>query len=199
MEADDEAWVVETERYRIRFSSDYEMVTDPSGAERHMPRWLVCEFFGYDEPNSWARVELRDQVPRLVELGWRAGAESREIKPTDLRGHDLNAIVEDLYATFVISVIDKDKDTKLVLHHGGVEEIDPGVRRFLEDRRSPRPRITGALLKDVAKVYRANIKHAPTEAVAKTFGVKHRTATNYVKQARDRGLLPPTKQGRAKA
>jgi hypothetical protein len=29
--------------------------------------------------------------------------------------------------------------------------------------------------------------------------VKHRQATDYVKQARDRGFLPPTKQGRAKA
>lgn len=60
-------------------------------------------------------------------------------------------------------------------------------------------RITGAFLEQVAEVYRNNIDHAPTEAVSRTFGVKHRMATDYVKQARDRGLLPSTRQGRARA
>lgn len=188
--------VIESERWRIRVARDYEVVVDNAGRERHMPQWMEVEFFGYSEPNAWARVELRDKVPRLVELGWRAGVEAREIKPVDIRGHDLNAIVDDLYATFILTV---DHDERLVYHQAGAETIEPALRTLLDDRRSARPRITGALLEDVAKVYRANIQHAPTEAVAKAFGVKHRTATNYVKQARDRGLLPPTKQGRAKA
>lgn len=198
MKEEAEPRIIETKQYRLLLAPNFEVITDRTGAERHMPSWMEVEFFGYDDPNTWARVELRDQVPRLVEIGWRAGVESREIRPADLRDHDLPAIVDELYAFFVITVVDEG-DRKLVLHHGEGQDIDPGVRKFLDDRRSARPRITQALLRDVAKVYRANIKHAPTEAVAKAFGVKHRTATNYVKHARDRGLLPPTKQGRAQA
>ena len=55
------------------------------------------------------------------------------------------------------------------------------------------------LLRQVADVYRANIDHAPTEAVARTFGVRSRMASGYVQRARERGCLPPTKQGKKQA
>jgi hypothetical protein len=80
------------------------------------------------------------------------------------------------------------------------DDVARAAREFVITRRSgQKRRITGDFLRQVAEVYRTNIGHAPTEAVARTFGVKHRQATDYVRQARDRGFLPPTKQGRAKA
>ncbi len=161
----------------------------------HMPAWMEVELFGFDGPNAFARIELRENVPRLVEFGFRSGPDAREIMPKDLREVDLYSVIDALYRGFVIRMdhgrakhdLDSDSD------------FSRQIRDFLDQRRSGKRRVTGALLAQVAAVYRENIEHAPTAAVARTFGVKHRQATDYVKQARDRGLLPPTKQGRAKA
>ena len=71
----------------------------------------------------------------------------------------------------------------------GIEDvIAPPVRA--------RRRIDDELLRSVARIYRANIRHAPTGAVARTFGVRQRMASVYVDRARERGFLPPTTQGR---
>lgn len=163
----------------------------------HMPAWMEVELFGFDEPDAYARIELRDNVPRLVEFGFRSGPGAREVMPKDLRGVDLYSVIDMLYTGFVIRL---DHDDRMVRY-----DLDPDsdfsrqIRNFLDQRRSGKRRVTGAFLEQVAAVYRENIEHAPTATVARTFGVKHRQATDYVKQARDRGLLPPTKQGRAKA
>lgn len=184
--------VSETDTYRLTIGPYVEAARD-----HHMPAWLELEFFGFDEPNSWARVELRDNVPRLVEFGLRAGPDSREVMPKDLRDIDLNQMISVVYNGLVIRY---DRDAKIVGYSLDPEtEFSREIREFLEQRRTGKRRITGAFLEQVAEVYRANIDHAPTEAVSRTFGVKHRMATDYVKQARDRKLLPPTKQGRAKA
>lgn len=63
----------------------------------------------------------------------------------------------------------------------------------------PRRVISGELLRRVAQVYRANIDHAPTRAVAETFGVKPRMASGYVQRARAAGYLPKTTQGKKQA
>ena len=64
----------------------------------------------------------------------------------------------------------------------------------------PRHRVLNHhVLRLVAEIYRANIKHAPTKAVAKHFGLKDRMASTYVDRARKAGHLPPTKQGRKQA
>jgi hypothetical protein len=54
-------------------------------------------------------------------------------------------------------------------------------------------------LESVADVCRRNIHRAPTQAVARTFGVKPRMASTYVDRARQANYLPPTKQGKKKA
>jgi len=46
-------------------------------------------------------------------------------------------------------------------------------------------------------VYRANVNDRPTEAVAEHFGRQHRTATQYIKRARERGFLGPAIKGKA--
>ncbi len=62
-----------------------------------------------------------------------------------------------------------------------------------------RRRVNTELLRQVAEIYRANFDSAPTEAVARTFGVKQRMAHEYVRRARERGFLPPTTQGKKRA
>lgn len=184
----------ETDQYRLRIGPWIEAVAD-----HHMPEWVELEVFGFDEPDAFLRIELREAVPRLVELRFRAGPDSREVLPKDLREHDLSGFIDTFYGGLVIRV-DRGSDKTVVGYSLDPEtDFSRQVQNFLQQRRSGKRRITGDFLSRVAQVYRANIDHAPTDAVAKTFGVKHRQATDYVKQARDRGLLPPTKQGRAKA
>jgi hypothetical protein len=75
------------------------------------------------------------------------------------------------------------------------------AQRFLARQRRPEGyrQITPELLKGVAEVYRRHIDGAPTQAVAKTFGVKPRMASVYVDRARQAGLLPQTTQGKKRA
>lgn len=191
--SDDEVSVVEEEEFRLRIGPYVEAAPD-----HHMPQWLEVELFGFDEPDTYCRIELRDNVPRLVEFGFRSGPDAREIMPKDLREVELNSVFDGLYSALVIRV---DREERLVMMGDPKTDnwLTQEIREFLTDRRNGKRRITGDFLKQVAQVYRDNIEHAPTAAVARTFGVKHRQATDYVKQARDRKLLPPTKQGRAKA
>ena len=74
------------------------------------------------------------------------------------------------------------------------------AEKFIERQRLPRDYrvLNDDVLRLVAEIYRANIKHAPTQAVAKHFGIKSRMASTYVDRARKRGFLSPTKQGQKK-
>src|SRR5262249_10866590 len=139
-----------------------------------------------------------DDVPRLVELGWRAGPGQREIQQKDLREAQISTIIDELYAMWVIDI--RDGEPVLNLGDEGSEQ-DRKIRSLLEGLRldKGKRRISTEFLKQVADVYRANIAHAPTEAVARTFGVRHRMASVYVQRASERGFLPPTKQGRKRA
>lgn len=183
----EEPRVIETDQFRITVGR-YAKVGDLS-----MPSFVEAEFFGFGEPNSWARIELRDGVPRVVEVGWRSAPGAREVQSKDVRGIDFSYLIDTLYAA---AVRDKHMTDRSPTTNA---EFERGVRAHLQERRTGKRRITGDFLKQVADVYRSNVDHAPTEAVARTFGVKHRQAGGYVRQARERGLLPDTKQGRAKA
>jgi hypothetical protein len=71
------------------------------------------------------------------------------------------------------------------------------ARAARDARAARRIKITDALLHEVASVYRANVNDKPTEAVAEHFGRQHRTATHYIKRARERGFLGPAIKGKA--
>jgi hypothetical protein len=58
-------------------------------------------------------------------------------------------------------------------------------------------KITDALLREVADIYRANVSDKPTEAVAEHFDKAHRRAALYIKRARKRGFLGPAIRGKA--
>lgn len=61
-----------------------------------------------------------------------------------------------------------------------------------------RARLDDSLLANVARVYRANLAHAPTVAVRRHFGLaSDRTARYWVKVARARGHLGASLWGKA--
>ena len=77
---------------------------------------------------------------------------------------------------------------------------DRGAVADIRRARSGRPRaVTPERLRKVAEVYRQHFADRPTEAVARSFGVSHRTAARYIRQARDAGHLPETDPGKTKA
>lgn len=185
--------VIETDEFRVHLSGEYRVV-----GSRFLPTFLEFESDGHAAPNTWTRVELDGEgVPRVVELGWRVRDHQREVRQSDLRGTQVASIIDVLYAGFVVEVRDGEGIPNLG-EEGSPQDI--AVRHFLEELRSVgKRRVTGDFLRDVAEVYRTNIDHAPTQAVARTYGVKLRQAGDYVRKARERGLLPETKQGRARA
>lgn len=189
----DDDTVIETDAFRVLLSGEYRVI-----GNRYLPTWFEFESNGYDAPNTWTRVELDDEgVPRVVELGWRVRDHQREVRQSDLRETHVSSIIDVLYAGFIIEVREHEGIANL---GGPGSEQQVAIQDFLEELRSPgKRRVTGDFLREVADVYRTNIDHAPTQAVARTYGVKLRQAGDYVKKARDRGFLPPTKQGRAKA
>lgn len=156
------------------------------------------------EPWVWGGISVLDGVPQLVKLEFKSDEGGREIRQSDLRAIEINSLVVDLMAALSIHVDQSNSITTFRMALPG--EDGPGdrftsARRFVERRRRPPGlrEITPELLKRVAEVYRSNFDHAPTEAVAKAFGVKQRMASTYVQRARTAGYLSPTKQGRKQA
>lgn len=187
--------LVEVEGLSIRKSNAAKYV-----AGHLMPLWVEGTISQPLEPVLKFRIELVDEVPRVTELSFTSPPGHREVKQKDLRDVVLTDLIDQAYGMWIIEV-DLSTPGELGLIAAVADsEVVPEIRRFLDGRRSAgKRRIDTALLTEVARVYRENIDHAPTEAVARTFGVKHRMASNYVSKARERGLLPDTKQGRAKA
>jgi hypothetical protein len=186
----------------LRVSSEFEVMED-----RWLPTWLDLTVTGYDAPDLYARIEVRDGVPEVVALSWFSSKPGqREIKQKDLRVMQVAPLLDELYSGFVMH-LDRENKKLIIAVSGEYAERgeDPpafhAARRFVEQlRNGPGHRaITPEFLKSVADVYRRNIDHAPTQAVARTFGVKARMASAYVDRARQADYLPPTKQGKKKA
>jgi hypothetical protein len=174
-----------SEGVTVRWSGEHELVADLS-----LPTWLELSVSGTDNPDFFARIELRDQRPEIVAMSWSSAPGQREIKQKDLRDTQVAELL-DLYHARTLRVVQTGPTTFLV---------GPARRGDVQTLRTPGHRvITDEFLASVADVYRRNIAHAPTQAVARTFGVKPRMASNYVDKARRAGLLPPTEQGRKKA
>lgn len=194
---------VEWDRLRFVVSGEY-AVFSPDGewgaVTRWLPTWVDFELHGQDEPNFHCRIELRESVPRVVELGWRASENQGEIRQKHLRDAEVSAIANLVYGTWVVELKDvwPDKDGTALPAKFGTEQARK-IQNFLLDLRSGRRHVNAELLRQVADVYRENFDKAPAEAVARTFNVKPRMAHEYVRRARERGFLPPTTQGKKKA
>ncbi|MFI9505618.1 hypothetical protein [Nocardia sp. NPDC052566] len=189
---------IEQDNLDLHISGEYELVED-----RWLPTFFEVVGHGTDTPSWYARIELRDGIPELVDFGLKSLPGQRGIKQKDLRDASVAAAVEMLYPAFVLMV-----DQQAIGHSPepvGTTGTDSAAyhatRRFVEQRRASagKRRVTDELLRRVAEVYRENIDHAPTAAVGRIFGVKTRMASTYVQKARERGYLPKTQPGKKKA
>jgi hypothetical protein len=156
---------------------------------------------GDGEPETYARVEVSESGPKLVELRFTAtDPDASGIRQSDLRGVQVSALLEDLVAMFTFRV-DKASSAQVSVASAAEHDVFVNNLRVIGNLRMGKTSrsITPQLLERVAKVYRDNISHTPTKAVEHHFQVSQRMAAEYVSRARKRGLLPPTKRGKKQA
>jgi hypothetical protein len=140
-----------------------------------------------------ARVELRDAVPLVVNIGFTSSfGAPREVKPSDFQR--IRSVIYDFYAAFCADI---GPDGAPI--HRTTDDEDKRIAEFLERRRTGRQRLKTDDYKRAAQVYRENFDDTPTQAVADAFGVGIRQGGNIVSECRRRGFLPPTKQGKKQA
>ena len=195
---DGAGWMVdESLGARLRISEE------PVVLEDHwIPRVLEILLEGDGEPETYARVEVSESGPKLVELRFSSvDPDSRGIRQADLRSVVVAAVVEDFVAGFTFRV-QRDEAGGAEVQvpvYGSPAYVD--ALRFVGRMRAGRTSrdITPQLLERVAAVYRDNITGRPTKAVQHHFQVSQRMAAEYVSRARKRGLLPPTKRGKKQA
>ena len=170
-----------------------------SPSVRFMPAWVEFDLYGRAEPDLHCKVELRDGVPKLVELSYRANENQSEIRQKHLRETELAELVNIIYRQWIqeIRVVWRDHPGGFALPAIG-EEQHRVLRNLVYDMKAGRRHVNAELLSQVANVYRDNFEHAPVEAVARVFGVKPRMAHEYVRRAREHGFLPATTQGKKK-
>lgn len=161
-----------------------------------VPAWVEEHRHGGGGPDLTIRAAVRDGMPEVVDLRFTVGAGQGEVRQKHLRAFDVDRVAVDLYAG-VLAAIRQDVDESA----DDAAKTLRSAEKFVERQRIPREYrvISNDFLKHVADVYRQNISHAPTRAVAKQFGVKGRMASTYVDRARKAGFLPATKQGRKQA
>ncbi len=146
---------------------------------------------GGELPSIHATIEVRNGVPELREFSLRSTETGAQIERVVLRNFDFEGMIE--YAA---------ADERAKAGMWGMEGTSASnssvvtVDDLIEDRKqgarsartARRTRITPALLKQVADVYRA-ADSAPVRAVAEHFGKQRRMATLYVQRARQDGYL----------
>lgn len=166
---------------------------------RFLPAWVEFDLSGHNEPDMHLRIELREQVPRLVELSFLARPDQDEVRQKHLRAVELASLVNTVYRHWIFEVRDvwRDQPGGMAIPAIG-DKQHALLRNLVDDMRTGRRNIDSRLLRQVAEVYRTNFEKAPVEAVARQFGVKPRMAHEYVRRAREHGFLPQTTQGKKK-
>lgn len=194
-------WIVAEEHgVKLRASVEYVVLED---------HWVPCVIEVQsledvaDDPQVYARVEVSESGPRLVELRfYSVDPDSQGIRQGHLRETEVRATVEDLVAMFTVRVERDDEGAVLGARSSVDSDRDfTDHLRFVGRLRAGRTSrdITPQLLERVATVYRANIDRYPTKAVQHHFQVSQRMAAEYVSRARKAGHLPPTKKGKKQA
>lgn len=143
--------------------------------------------------------EVVDGVPQCREIRFTRTDHGREVRRSDLE----NVAVEYLLEVATVSVgmpvagTERDDDGgRLVINldDRGLDVFRSGVRKGRRSayRRGP----SDEELRQAAEVYRS-AERAPTETVSERFGIALRTASLWIKRARELGYLPPAVNGKA--
>lgn len=137
-----------------------------------------------DMPDVEVEADVIDDQLQIRRVTLTARPGRREVQRDDLSKRvSLDDIRERLVEDFGMRADSKTASATLTFKTDGTQEPSRESNRANYRR-------TGALnIERVAEVYNS-AERAPTKAVAEAFGVAHRTASLYVKQAREAGALP---------
>jgi hypothetical protein len=143
----------------------------------------------HSSPSLQIEFEIRKGQPVCVDVHVEASPGGRGIRTGDLNTlPGLDKLAEEVFLGFATKRPDPDKP------------FDWFIRGQQERKAAKQDVHTrgDAELKEVVRVYRANVSGRPVAAVEE-LGYSRRTAARRIQQARSKGLLPPTTQGKRKA
>lgn len=166
--------------------------------DREIPRVIEMTQRHLGEPylRLNVRVEVIDDVPQCRRIELVCEPSGRQIRQVDVREIVVADVVEMMAAVAARRIVERDGQIVSVIEFGRPQPYFDAVRQVRRARASSKRRLTPAFLADVARVYREHFDEAPTDAVAKAFQIRPRTASLYVRKARDAGLLGQTTRGR---
>jgi hypothetical protein len=136
------------------------------------------------EPDVRFWFEVRDGAPRCVQVTVTATEGGHEVRCSGLAGIRVQDVLDRTIKVLIGGrpiVGDGTVDWQR-LYPSEAEEH----RAVREAQRARTVKISDDLLREVVRVYRANLEGAPTVAVAEHFGKKTRTARLYLQAARER-------------
>jgi len=142
--------------------------------------------------------EVRKGVPECREVHILATEDGHEVRVSGLAGIRVQDVLELAIREMALGPV-----TRLDLRHfrisaiSGPEQRSNAVRQVNKSRSALKIKVTDAMLRRVAEVYRADVNGRPTEAVAEAFDTTHRTAGRYIQRARAAGHLGAAIKGRA--
>ncbi len=148
-------------------------------------------------PSISAEFEVLDGVPQCRGLRILSGEGAREVRANDYRRVSVEDLLEEALAGIATPYPDSSSADPTEWEPTNSAEGRKTVRQVRIVRKESRRRITDAVLREVADVYRAHLDGNPTEAVAARFGKSHRTAALYVQQSRAAGHLGAAIKGKA--
>ena len=142
----------------------------------------------HSSPSLHIEFEIRKGQPVCTAVRVDASPRGRGIRTGDLNAlPGLDKLAEDAFMELAVTVADNPFDW----HIGRDQSKRKAAKQDVHTRGD-------AELKEVARVYRENVDSRPVEAV-EALGYSRRTAARRIQQARSKGLLPPTTQGKRKA
>lgn len=160
------------------------------GTETLLPRQFVACFpDDRGGPELHLRFKMRGGVPQCREATLCSLQDGREIRSADVKSIDVEQylqIASQMIALHVTEQFDTGGVIAEMSHRA--PDLDAVAKSISRARRNTRRQIPDEKLGEIAEVYRANPSR-PTAAVAERFGLALRTASLYVKRARDAGLL----------
>jgi hypothetical protein len=144
---------------------------------------------GDDQPSVRVVWEvLNDGTPECSEFHMVRSEGGREIRRSDLQGIRMEDWLE--WAAQSVVAPDPDWDGDVSVEIDPRTGLRPGFLKFLRKarRREMQRGPSDDQLREAAEICGSGT-HAPTQAVADRFGIGHRTASLWIRRAKDRGYI----------